>query len=755
MKSLAKAALLAVAGSLVASPLVAVPYMGGSPRTSVIDADPLSTPAPDYTSLAQAIAAINATPLAGGDWTFLVRSDLFEPDNVALGQATNGNTLYFRPASETPVTIRFTQDSVANTGFQGHWLIGVNSTATTTPTPTARVVIDGSPTLGGSSRALAITSPFSSGPAQATTLRVIGDCDHFELRNAIVQQDQASGADVRYALQLSSVFSGGTNYHPDNALIESCEFYATGGNDLASGIEIGAAQGTPTTGILGFQVRDCSVSANYRGVALNAGGSFVFEGNTIVVHGIVADLDSFCFHAVSQPLGTTQSIDLTANRIEIQSPTDSPSHGCFGIRLDANPSNPADRNDYDLVNNMVSVRQLVDTSFDTNAAIGIDIRGSRQDVRAYHNSVLVWADGDSNNTLSTGPARLNAVRQLGAAFEGSLDLRANILRIAHSTGAVLNFEQQPNASGTITSNDNVLALGNVSNPRTGRHGTGTTAAPTWAVPVTLAEWQAGSGHDATSNVNTPAWASDSDLRFLADPGPLFRTSVALPIIITDDIQGDPRATPRLMGCDEYVLATSPGDFDSDGLANERESFDDVVLQAGVLPNGYLADSDGDGLLDYDEIELYFTNPRDADSDDDTLWDGVEVLLGTDPTAAISPMTLVDADNDGLPSSIDGSPSADTNDADPDSDNDGFSDAYEFARGRSITVSDDYPPLGDVALDDGAANVADVTAIGNVASGATTPGVSITEGDVNADGRITAADAQALAGWIVRNSLVLR
>lgn len=68
------------------------------------------------------------------------------------------------------------------------------------------------------------------------------------------------------------------------------------------------------------------------------------------------------------------------------------------------------------------------------------------------------------------------------------------------------------------------------------------------------------------------------------------------------------------------------DIDGDGLSNDEEA----VL--GTDP--YLADTDGDGLSDYDEVYVYFTDPLLADTDGDGLSDGEEVnIYGTDPTVS--------------------------------------------------------------------------------------------------------------------------
>ena len=100
----------------------------------------------------------------------------------------------------------------------------------------------------------------------------------------------------------------------------------------------------------------------------------------------------------------------------------------------------------------------------------------------------------------------------------------------------------------------------------------------------------------------------------------------------------------------------------------------------------LIDSDGDGISDEDETQIYHTDPLNYDTDGDGLGDGVEVKVGLDP---LKPNTLTgcdptsDADGDGL------------NDCeelvlgtDPcqlDTDGDGFSDLVEVLRGTNPLV----------------------------------------------------------------------
>ena len=58
----------------------------------------------------------------------------------------------------------------------------------------------------------------------------------------------------------------------------------------------------------------------------------------------------------------------------------------------------------------------------------------------------------------------------------------------------------------------------------------------------------------------------------------------------------------------------------------------------------MADTDGDGVSDGDEVNVYHTNPNLTDSDGDGMSDGYEALHGLNPTIADA---NGDRDGDGL------------------------------------------------------------------------------------------------------------
>ena len=124
----------------------------------------------------------------------------------------------------------------------------------------------------------------------------------------------------------------------------------------------------------------------------------------------------------------------------------------------------------------------------------------------------------------------------------------------------------------------------------------------------------------------------------------------------------------------FFFATDPtrGDTDGDGLRDGDEptlGYD--PLDPDTLPDGVLdgeEDLDGDLLSNAHEISIYESAPLNPDSDADGLLDGEEANLGTDPLRA-------DTDDDGLPDSVDNCPTL-PNPQQEDTDGDGAGDACD-------------------------------------------------------------------------------
>ena len=143
-----------------------------------------------------------------------------------------------------------------------------------------------------------------------------------------------------------------------------------------------------------------------------------------------------------------------------------------------------------------------------------------------------------------------------------------------------------------------------------------------------------------------------------------------------------------------VNARSWGNFNLDGLSKGNDSLMDTYTWIDQDISGYLfvevldpnLDSDGDLLMDAEELCTYGTDPYNPDSDFDGLDDGQEVLTyGTNP---LDPDTDNGGATDGEEANNDGTdPLYDCDDFGSDCDGDGLLAEEEMAAGTSLTDPD--------------------------------------------------------------------
>jgi len=141
-------------------------------------------------------------------------------------------------------------------------------------------------------------------------------------------------------------------------------------------------------------------------------------------------------------------------------------------------------------------------------------------------------------------------------------------------------------------------------------------------------------------------------------------SDAFSITLDRDGDGISDCAEIAYGLDPANPADGARDPDGDGLTNAREH------AAGTQLN--VADSDGDGLNDGQEVLTYSTDPLNADSDRDFISDGQEVQSGLDPRNGAD--ALADADGDG------------------------FSNRQEFWAGTDLRNAGSVPTSGSVAVE---------------------------------------------------------
>lgn len=143
-----------------------------------------------------------------------------------------------------------------------------------------------------------------------------------------------------------------------------------------------------------------------------------------------------------------------------------------------------------------------------------------------------------------------------------------------------------------------------------------------------------------------------------------------------------RATQTAAIIQTQTALNSGVDSDGDGLSNDREvalGTDPLVPDTdgdrlldreevdSYQTNPLVADTDGDGLQDGDEIQTHQTDPRNPDMDGDGVLDGAEIARSTDPRNA-------DTDGDGLRDNDE--IRLETDPRNPDTDGDGLRDGQE-------------------------------------------------------------------------------
>tara|TARA_Y100000589_G_scaffold84966_2_gene78950 strand:- start:75352 stop:92235 length:16884 start_codon:yes stop_codon:yes gene_type:complete len=134
--------------------------------------------------------------------------------------------------------------------------------------------------------------------------------------------------------------------------------------------------------------------------------------------------------------------------------------------------------------------------------------------------------------------------------------------------------------------------------------------------------------------------------------------------LTDPNNPDSDGDTLVDGDEVNIHGTDPAKSDTDG----DELSDDYELAQGLLPDN--VDSDGDTLNDYDEIYVYDTNPLATDSDGDEIPDLYEVENGL-----LNEPADGDLDNDGLTNLEEFQQG--TNPQDQDSDDDQLWDGWEL------------------------------------------------------------------------------
>ncbi|MCC2617235.1 M4 family metallopeptidase [Aestuariibacter halophilus] len=206
-----------------------------------------------------------------------------------------------------------------------------------------------------------------------------------------------------------------------------------------------------------------------------------------------------------------------------------------------------------------------------------------------------------------------------------------------------------------------------------------------------------SGDDANSNFGAGGSSSDVDAyveyqfftagtyyievsQYLRNPlpaGATYQLQVSLEHALSDaDQDGMLDSWETSMGLDPTNPADAALDGDRDGLSN--------LLEYQYFTDPRLADTDADSLTDGQEVNVHRTRPDKPDTDGDGVPDGIEVRLGASPLSQ-------DSDSDQMPDGWEYTYglSLTTDDSGDDADNDGMSNLQEYQQGTNPTAIEVY------------------------------------------------------------------
>ncbi len=480
---------------------------------------------PHFSSLSAATKLLDSVGVSG-NITFYFTSSLTETVNSTIGLDPSPYTVTFKPYTGTVDTIKFTQTS-DNVGASGGLVFGPPTLTVTSGTNyglvhTANIVVDGSNSVGGSTRDLIFTTA-SNISANTVPLRLLGDVNNVTIKNCKVIPMHS----VSYAVALVNRNGGTTygNWTPDSITISNCEVVNTV-SATGQGIAI-TNSGTPTTYPTAIVFGNNKITAKTRGIFLNyAGNTDVFNNEVNVIQTITGYMSYGIWGYTI--MDSSNVLNIYNNSIKTLSTMNSSSgdYGIVGIEAGS-------KGIYNIYNNMIS--GFVDSTATANPntkMIGIRLQTATVTANVYFNSILM---PDVSITPGTGNVQYYGIY----AANGNSNIKNNIVVTNEKDFPSYGIFRTGILGSLVTDYNDFFASDTAGN------------VGYWnsTARKSLANWKDSSAMDSHSLSVNPGFVSSSDLHLALNTSPVIGQGTAISTI-TKDIDGELRDTPPEMGADE-------------------------------------------------------------------------------------------------------------------------------------------------------------------------------------------------------------
>ncbi|MCL6493715.1 MAG: T9SS type A sorting domain-containing protein [Ignavibacterium sp.] len=489
---------------------------------------------PNFATLGEAFDVIYDATIAG-NCNFYITSDITEPNigsGIGLAKDPGSFMLTFKPYTGVQPVITLNYPADANSGPSGALIIGIptrGNISWDSMKTTRNIIIDGSNTVGGTTRDLTIQTALTA-HRNSMPMVIVGDVANITIKNTKIyyrpQTVSTAGNLFIGAVMVRSRNYLGQDWVPRDIIFE---------NNHLSGNFDGVAQnaqgygvyqtGTPLPLNYPYNIilNGNLIEGKRRGVALYRAGSHTISNNEIKLNqNIVANTTNEAIYAVDVDTGSV--VNIYNNKIsQISSITNAANNGNTAISIETLGT-------YNVYNNFIYGFELTSTN-PTAYLYGIKNSSANATLNCYFNSIHM------NNISASGTITYNGL----LISNGTNDVRNNIV-VSNEQDFVSYCINRPGTNGTLTSDYNDFYASSLANGFVGFWNT--------AAAQSLNDWRTASGQDINSISADPLFVSGTDLHLSSTSTPVLGKGIAIPGITTD-FDGETRDSIPEIGADEY------------------------------------------------------------------------------------------------------------------------------------------------------------------------------------------------------------